>query len=60
MIGFGFVYMNITVPLYGLGFFLPQIVKGFGGLGHERIVGMITGTYGRPTAIRYRKLPANQ
>jgi hypothetical protein len=31
VIGLGFVYMGITVPLYGLSFFLPQIIKGFGG-----------------------------
>lgn len=33
----GVVYMGITVPLYGLGFFLPQIIKGFGGLGNVEI-----------------------
>lgn len=37
VIGLGFVYMGITVPLYGLGFFLPQIIKGFGGLGNVEI-----------------------
>ena len=38
VIGLGFVYMGITVPLYGLSFFLPQIIKGFGGLGNVEIV----------------------
>ncbi|MBB3181192.1 MFS transporter [Variovorax sp. Sphag1AA] len=37
VIGLGFVYMGITVPLYGLGFFLPQIIKGFGGLTNVEI-----------------------
>ena len=37
----GVVYMGITVPLYGLGFFLPQIIKAFGGLGNVEI-GFIT------------------
>ena len=37
VIGLGFVYMGITVPLYGLSFFLPQIIKGFGGLGNVEI-----------------------
>jgi ACS family tartrate transporter-like MFS transporter len=37
VIGLGFVYMGITVPLYGLGFFLPQIIKGFGGLSNVEI-----------------------
>ncbi|MGI4776751.1 MAG: MFS transporter [Janthinobacterium lividum] len=37
VIALGFVYMGITVPLYGLGFFLPQIIKGFGGLGNVEI-----------------------
>jgi D-galactonate transporter len=37
VIGLGFVYMGITVPLYGLGFFLPQIIKGFGNLGNVEI-----------------------
>ena len=37
VIALGFVYMGITVPLYGLGFFLPQIIKGFGGLGNVQI-----------------------
>jgi MFS transporter, ACS family, tartrate transporter len=30
IIGLAFVYMSITVSLYGLSFFLPQIVKAFG------------------------------
>jgi MFS transporter, ACS family, tartrate transporter len=30
VIGLAFVYMSITVSLYGLSFFLPQIVKAFG------------------------------
>jgi ACS family tartrate transporter-like MFS transporter len=37
VIALGFVYMGITVPLYGLGFFLPQIIQGFGGLGNVEI-----------------------
>lgn len=37
VIALGFVYMGITVPLYGLSFFLPQIIKGFGGLGNVEI-----------------------
>jgi MFS family permease len=41
VIALGFVYMGITVPLYGLGFFLPQIIKGFGGLSNVQ-VGFIT------------------
>ncbi|WP_237476344.1 MFS transporter [Lichenibacterium dinghuense] len=28
--GFGFVYMGLNIPQYGLSFFLPQIVKAFG------------------------------
>lgn len=37
VIAMGFIYMGITVPLYGLGFFLPQIIKGFGGLGNVEV-----------------------
>lgn len=37
VIGLGFVYMGITVPLYGLSFFLPQIIKEFGGLSNVQI-----------------------
>ena len=37
VIALGFVYMGITVPLYGLGFFLPQIIKGFGGLSNVEV-----------------------
>jgi len=37
VIALGFVYMGITVPLYGLGFFLPQIIKGFGGLSNVQV-----------------------
>lgn len=37
VIALGFVYMGVTVPLYGLGFFLPQIIRGFGGLGNVEI-----------------------
>lgn len=37
VIAMGFIYMGITVPLYGLSFFLPQIIKGFGGLGNVEI-----------------------
>lgn len=32
VIAFGFVYMAINIPQYGLSFFLPQIVTAFGGL----------------------------
>jgi ACS family tartrate transporter-like MFS transporter len=34
IIAFGFVYMAINIPQYGLSFFLPQIVKALGGLGN--------------------------
>lgn len=37
VISLGVVYMGVTVPLYGLGFFLPQIIKGFGGLSNVEI-----------------------
>lgn len=37
VIGLGFVYMGITVPLYGLGFFLPQIIRGFGNLSNVEV-----------------------
>lgn len=37
VIALGFVYMGVTVPLYGLSFFLPQIIKGFGGLSNVQI-----------------------
>lgn len=37
VIALGFVYMGITVPLYGLSFFLPQIIKGFGGLNNVEV-----------------------
>jgi len=37
VIALGIVYMGITVPLYGLGFFLPQIIKGFGGLSNVEV-----------------------
>jgi ACS family tartrate transporter-like MFS transporter len=30
VIALGFVYMGLTIPQYGLSFFLPQIVKDFG------------------------------
>jgi MFS family permease len=30
VLAFGLVYLGIVTPLYGLGFFLPQIVEGFG------------------------------
>jgi ACS family tartrate transporter-like MFS transporter len=41
VIALGFVYMGCNIPQYGLSFFLPQIVKSFGGLGNFEI-GMIT------------------
>ena len=31
VIALGFVYMGCNIPQYGLSFFLPQIVKAFGG-----------------------------
>lgn len=37
VIALGFVYMGITVPLYALSFFLPQIIKGFGGLSNVQV-----------------------
>ena len=37
VIALGIVYMGITVPLYGLGFFLPQIIKAFGGLDNVQV-----------------------
>lgn len=37
VIALGIVYMGVTVPLYGLGFFLPQIIRDFGGLGNVEI-----------------------
>ncbi len=40
-IAFGFVYMGINIPQYGLSFFLPQIVKAFGGLSSFE-VGLVT------------------
>ena len=41
VIALGFVYMGCNIPQYGLSFFLPQIVKSFGGLGNVQI-GFIT------------------
>jgi len=41
VIALGFVYMGCNIPQYGLSFFLPQIVKGFGELGNVQ-VGVIT------------------
>jgi MFS transporter, ACS family, tartrate transporter len=41
VIAFGFVYMGMNIPQYGLSFFLPQIVKAFGGLSNFEI-GVIT------------------
>ncbi len=38
---FGFVYFGITVAIYGLGFWLPQIVQSFGGLSTMQI-GLVT------------------
>ena len=37
VIALGFVYMGCNIPQYGLSFFLPQIVKGFGGLSNIEI-----------------------
>jgi MFS family permease len=41
VVALGFVYMGCNIPQYGLSFFLPQIVKAFGGLGNVEI-GLIT------------------
>ncbi len=41
IIALGFVYMGCNIPQYGLSFFLPQIVKAFGGLSNFQ-VGVIT------------------
>ena len=41
VIALGFVYMGCNIPQYGLSFFLPQIVKGFGELSNLE-VGCIT------------------
>jgi len=41
VIALGFVYMGCNIPQYGLSFFLPQIVKAFGGLSNFQ-VGLIT------------------
>lgn len=41
IIALGFVYMGCNIPQYGLSFFLPQIVKAFGGLSNLQ-VGVIT------------------
>ena len=41
VIAFGFVYMALNTPQYGLSFFLPQIVKEFGGLSNVE-VGFVT------------------
>jgi ACS family tartrate transporter-like MFS transporter len=41
VIALGFVYMGCNIPQYGLSFFLPQIIKGFGGLSNVEI-GFIT------------------
>ncbi len=41
IIALGFVYMGCNIPQYGLSFFLPQIVKAFGGLSNFQI-GLVT------------------
>ena len=41
VIALGFVYMALNTPQYGLSFFLPQIVKAFGGLSAVQ-VGFVT------------------
>ncbi len=41
VIALGFVYMGCNIPQYGLSFFLPQIIKGFGDLSNVE-VGFIT------------------
>ena len=41
VIALGFVYMGCNIPQYGLSFFLPQIVKAFGGLTNVQ-AGLIT------------------
>src|SRR5258708_34077445 len=37
----GFFYMGCNIPQYGLSFFLPQIVKAFGGLSNFE-TGLVT------------------
>ncbi len=37
VIGMGFIYLGIVTPLYGLSFFLPQIISGFGGLSNVQV-----------------------
>ncbi len=39
---FGAIYFGIVIGVYGLGFWLPQIVKSFGGLSNHQI-GLLTG-----------------
>ena len=39
---FGVIYFGIVIGVYGLGFWLPQIVKSFGGLSNHQ-VGLLTG-----------------
>jgi D-galactonate transporter len=41
VIALGFVYMGCNIPQYGLSFFLPQIVKAFGGLSNFE-TGLVT------------------
>jgi MFS transporter, ACS family, tartrate transporter len=41
VIALGFVYMGCNIPQYGLSFFLPQIVKAFGGLSNVQ-AGFVT------------------
>src|SRR6202167_1269423 len=41
VVALGFVYMGVNIPQYGLSFFLPQIIKAFGGLSNIQI-GLIT------------------
>lgn len=41
VLAFGLVYFGIVAPNYGITFFLPQIIKAFGGLGNFE-VGLVT------------------
>ncbi|HEX4768869.1 MAG TPA: MFS transporter [Lichenihabitans sp.] len=41
VVALGFVYMGCNIPQYGLSFFLPQLIKEFGGLSNVEI-GFIT------------------
>lgn len=38
----GFIYLCIVIALYGVGFWVPQIVKGFSGSASDTAIGFIT------------------